>query len=71
MKCNQCGKSSTYMDTSCCWLARCDHLGSATVIQECFGCAGAIAAECEGQEPPTWDCDLGQGNQYCIHYAGK
>lgn len=66
MKCNQCGKSSTYLDTSCCWLARCDHLGTAVFIRECAGCA---AGECEDQEPPVWDCDLGQDNQYCIHHA--
>lgn len=66
MKCNQCGKSNTYLDTSCCWLARCDHLGAAAVIRECAGCE---AGECDDQEPPAWDRDLGQDNQYCIHHA--
>ncbi len=69
MKCNQCMKSSIYLDTSCCWQAKCDHLGTAKVVGMCAGCGGDITAECDDQEPPTWDCDLGQHNQYCIHHA--
>lgn len=69
MKCNQCGKSSTYLDTSCCWMARCDHLGTAEVIGECSRCGGDVTADCDEQEPPAWDCDLAQDSQYCIHHA--
>lgn len=69
MKCNQCGKSSAYLDTSCCWLARCDHLGTTKVIGECSRCGGDITAKCDENGPPAWDCDLGQSNQSCIHYA--
>ena len=68
MKCNQCGKSSTYLDTSCAWYARCDLLGSAHLIGECLGEENGCYY-CGDEEAPAWDCDLGQSNRYCIHHV--
>ena len=69
MKCKDCGKSLTYLDSTCCWLARCDYLGTAITVRECDGCAGSVTGICDDQESPAWDCDLGQSNQYCIHHV--
>ncbi len=69
MKCKDCGKSFTYLDTNCCWLARCDLLGSAQVVGDCHGGDGESMCNCSEQEPPAWDVDLGRDNQYCIHHA--
>lgn len=70
MKCNECTKSYVVLDVSCTWFAMCNQLGTSCGIGLCDGdsdCDG----DCEDREPPEWDSDLGQNNQYCIHNADQ
>ena len=70
MKCKSCINSYAYLDASCCWTAQCNLLGSSFGIGDCAmqGYCNEDT-DCTDQEPPAWDCDLGQSNQYCIHHV--
>lgn len=68
MKCKDCEQSYVRLDESCTWMAMCNRLGSGNMIGVCNGDSGCNG-DCEDREPPEWDCDLGQDNQYCVHYV--
>lgn len=68
MKCKDCGKSFAYLDTSCSWSAKCDLLGTAQVIGDCYGGDGESMCNCSDQKPPDWDCDLGKHNANCPYH---
>ena len=68
MKCNECTKSYVVLDVSCTWFAMCNQLGTSCGIGLCDGdsdCDG----DCEDREPPEWDSDLGQNNQYIMQIS--
>lgn len=69
MKCNECDQSYIRLDESCSWHARCNLLGTSYHICECIreNMCGEDT-DCNDQEAPDWDCDLGQDNRYCKHY---
>lgn len=72
MKCKDCIQSYVHLDTSCCWTAQCNLLGSAQGIGDCkMGANCNEDTDCDDQDPPEWDCDLGQSNRYCIHHAAN
>lgn len=69
MKCKDCGQSYVKLGETCSWAAQCNLLGSSFGIGDCvMGGVCNEGADCDDQEPPKWDCDLGQSNKYCIHH---
>ena len=68
MKCKDCEQSYVRLDESCTWMAMCNLLNTGHSIGLCDGDSGC-SGDCEDREPPEWDRDLGQSNQYCIHHV--